>query len=191
MSCLVRAGLIAAATLLTVARALPAQAPDTLSVPAGARVRVSTQDQSLRHQAATLLSADSGALVLTYWNGTAADTVQFAPAAIVSLEISRGRRSRLGAGALAGGLLGAALGVATYQPCDRGSVFCFDFGIETNLLAGAGLGMIAGGLVGLFIRSDRWVAVPGSTRIVPSLAITPANGAVRLGVTASLPALRR
>jgi hypothetical protein len=186
---LMHTSLAAAAALWAVAGPLAAQVPDTTLLVPGARVRVTTNDRSLRQRAGSIVSADSSSFALSYWSGSSRDTVRVAWDAIAEVEVSRGRRSSVGKGMLVGGLLGAVVGVATYEPCEPSSMFCF--GLEMNLLAGGGVGLIAGALVGLVVRSERWEPRSGPGGVVPTLTVAPRGGGIRVGFSTLLPVLRR
>lgn len=91
------------------------------------------------------------------------------------LQVSSGRHSRLGTGAVVGAVFGAVvggiIGAASYEPsppCDSRDPFCgyLDFGRGGLALAGAFVGGGAGSLMGLVVGSQlhttTWVPVRAS-----------------------------
>lgn len=88
--------------------------------------------------------------------------------AIRRLEVSRVRRSsteQAVPGMVAGGLLGLVLGVALTEEhsCEPDAFLCFDVGSEKLLagLAGAGLGVLGGGLLSMaVVPAESWTDVP-------------------------------
>jgi hypothetical protein len=91
---------------------------------------------------------------------------------LTELEVRRGKKSRLGTGALIGGGVGAALGIALAASCSGHEVLC-EGGTEYAIYvpAAAALGAGLGALVGSLIKVDRWEAVPvEELRIGPSSA---------------------
>jgi hypothetical protein len=112
----------------------------------------------------TLVGLDARAIVLRRVEG--GPELRLARPAIAGLEVSAGRRSRAGRGALYGLLGGAAggLGVGVYLAKTE------DFGENQDLferalpitlcIGGAAVGLGVGALVGSFLRHDDWQAAP-------------------------------
>lgn len=109
-------------------------------------------------------------------------------AAIRRLEISDGRKRSPGRGALWGAGVGLGLGVlaaATLDDCTLGAgKFWFDLceGEEDVLILGSvAAGAAWGALIGLFIKTERWVDVPPA-----ALTLRPDLGGMALGVEVRL-----
>jgi len=150
--------MLAACSLLAVAPSMQAQVvpPD---VPTGSRVRVRTATAPDVWQKGTVASWHQDALELSIeggWNRT------LPLPELVSLEISRGRKSNTGKGALVGGIAGAAIGavssiaIAIADPLEGagfGEYTLYTLGVTA---VGAGIGALIGSLA----RTERWEAVP-------------------------------
>ncbi len=144
----------------------------------GARVRVTTPPppcpawytsctrDSPRHYVGTFVAWKGGTLVVE----TKGHILALPLDSVTRLDLSRGRKTNTGMGAVigffVGGLVGAGIGYASYEECvPQGWFSCIgDFGPETLAVAGAligGLGgLVAGALIGLEIQTDRWQEVP-------------------------------
>jgi hypothetical protein len=88
-------------------------------------------------------------------------TRSFPRAAVTRLDISTGRKSNAGTGALTGSLLGAGLGAFALGT----SAVCRDEGVGTTCAvvggaAGGVAGLLIGAIIGAASKSDRWQAVP-------------------------------
>ena len=119
----------------------------------GSRVRVTAPECALRGEAATFRAFRADTLVL--------ETTQCPLASVTRLDVSGGQKSHalLGAGiGLAAGALGA---VVICEVVEKGGCELADDDIrlEAALITGAIVGA-AGGLVGYFIKTDRWEEVP-------------------------------
>ncbi len=99
------------------------------------------------------------------------DTLSVPVSLVTRLDVSRGRKTNTGEGAviglLVGGVVGAVIGYASYEECKpQGKFFsCIaDLGPEYAALGGAVVIGLVGGVVGALIgassRTDRWRAVP-------------------------------
>jgi hypothetical protein len=165
----VRIRKIASVFALLAATAGDGMAQGAVRVFPGTRVRVSlrattthlTRDRII----GSLVSVQSDTLVVSEHAGRA-DLV-LPTEAIASLEVSRGRKSAAGKGAVIGLVSGAAGGVATgLIACGGGNCAESGLGDVTALLSaalglGGGLtGAGIGALVGGRIHSDRWEKVP-------------------------------
>jgi hypothetical protein len=138
------------------------QAPVPLS--AGARVRLKPVGPSTKSVQGNLLRLSEDSLHILPAGG--ADTVAFATGAVARLEVSRGRRSNAGKGALLGLAIGAgaglALGVAaSAEECT--GLGCTEVGpgevVAVMAFFGAtGAGL--GALIGAASHSERWEQVP-------------------------------
>lgn len=133
--------------------------PGEWPVAAGSRIRIQAPVLGDKRQTATVVAATSDSLSFR----SRATDMSVATSQITTLEIAQGTRTQVGKGALMGFLIGAfsgaAIGVATYDPCEA----CFiDFDRSgTALLSGilgAGVGTVVGALAGLR-RVDNWVPV--------------------------------
>ncbi len=98
------------------------------------------------------------------------DTLSVPVNLVTRLDVSRGRKTNTGKGAgigfLLGGVVGAVIGLASYEECEsQGAFSCIgDLGPGVNALGGAiigGLvGLVAGVLIGSATETDRWQEVP-------------------------------
>ena len=128
-------------------------AQEPLVLEPGVRVRVTALDCGLRGQATEFRALRADTLVL--------DTTECPLASVTRFDVSQGQKSHtlLGAGiGLAAGALGA---VVFCEVVEKGSCELFDDDIrlEAALITGAIVGL-AGGIVGNFIKTDRWEEVP-------------------------------
>ncbi len=138
------------------------QAPVLLT--AGSRVRLKTVDPSTKWVQGDLVRLSEDSLHIVPAGG--ADSLAFATGAIDRLEVSRGRRSNAGKGALLGLAIGAgaglALGVAaSAEECS--GIGCTEVGpgevVAVMAFFGAtGAGL--GALIGAASHSERWEQVP-------------------------------
>jgi hypothetical protein len=95
---------------------------------------------------------------------------------IDKMHVKRGQKTKVVTGALIGIMTGASIGLALgsgHEDDIGGAPFIF-------ATAGAGLGLIAGSLVGLAIKTDRWKEV-----LLQELRLSTSvnGGAVGLGLT--------
>ena len=128
-------------------------AQEPLVLEPGVRVRVTALDCGLRGRATEFRALRADTLVL--------DTTECPLASVTRFDVSQGQKSHtlLGAGiGLAAGALGA---VVFCEVVEKGSCELFDDDIrlEAALITGAIVGL-AGGIVGNFIKTDRWEKVP-------------------------------
>lgn len=181
-------------TLVALLALLPmqrARCQDAL-VEAGTRVRVRTAPTA--GLAGSTATAD--ARLVGHLQGSSGDSlwirvgsadgplVSIERADIRQLQISDGRRRNPGKGALLGAGVGLGVGVlaaATLDDCTVGtSRFWFDLceGEEDVLILGSMVaGAAWGALIGMFIKSERWVDVPPA-----ALTLGPDRGGMALGV---------
>ena len=84
---------------------------------------------------------------------------------IQRLEVSTGKKSSAGRGALIGaGSLGLTMGLlmlSTDETCSSGDVWCMDLfsrsdSFKLGLISGGLLGGLSGAIIGHFIKRDRW-----------------------------------
>jgi hypothetical protein len=139
--------------VLAVAQPLKAQEP---SIEPGARVRIKASSVFPQPIVGTLESVHDSTLVFRSGQ-TAPLEIRFSQ--IERLEVSQGKKSNAGTGALVGGLIGTAVGAVV------GLVFAQGTDMPEGLpvmigAAGAGSGVLLGALVGASDQSDRWVEVP-------------------------------
>jgi hypothetical protein len=166
---------------------------------AGSRVRFSTANDGDASRVAIVSAVRGDSLVLLRDGSAESITVPFDQ--MTQLDVSSGRRDRMGAGLgvglVAGAAIGGLLGAATYQKpsCNSGDFFCGlgDVGAGGSAAGGAILGGVGGALVGLLIGSivhtERWDAVPLPALVRHShadLTLLPAGRGARL--TVRLPA---
>lgn len=153
----------------------------------GSRVRVTT-DEAEGTVVGWIEARDGSGLRLVRASDHA--VVPIPTSGIRRLEVSETRRSvsrQMAPGMVAGGLAGLALGVALTEEhsCRPNALFCFDYGSEKLLagLAGAGLGMLAGGLVSwAIVPAESWRAVPP-----PGLALAAGPRGAVVALTLPLP----
>ena len=128
----------------------------------GARVRVSATEFGGKWCTGTLVEWSTDTLTVNCWRTVERswEEAQFPLSSISSLEVSRGRKSNVGKGALIGGLLGAGAGLAS------GIIVANVFEEEEAsiiLLSMVSYGFVGAGvgaLIGLASKSDRWEEVP-------------------------------
>jgi hypothetical protein len=156
---------IAAVILMSASgTALVAQQP---TVGAGSRIRFATPGQfgGYRVSGTVVAHEDSVWRVAVPIPGARRDSVvNVGETSFTSLEVSSGTRSRVGNGLLLGALLGTGAGAlgglaaCNALNCDQD----YDWSgmvIGGGAAAGLGVGLLAGGLLGAFARSERWVTV--------------------------------
>lgn len=106
---------------------------------------------------------------------------------VLRMEISRGRRSAIGAGAAQGAAFGALLGAVgaargMAKPCAWHTAAAAVCG-ETRILVGSGLGgavgAIVGAAIGSLIKQERWEA---TTAAPPPIVLTSGGTGVGLSV---------
>ena len=110
----------------------------------------------------TMMAADS----IVLGTGGSGSRTGVSLASVTSLEVSRGRMSRTGSGALVGFAVGAVYGAmqggSWAQGCDEPHFWpCSDpaaMAVLGVFFGGIGMGM--GAMIGGFIRTDRWEEVP-------------------------------
>lgn len=135
----------------------------------GARVRVTSPTDDLRRHVTIVTEVRGDSIVLAGRTGLRTIALND----VTALDVSTGTRTQvmrfavtgLGAGAILGGILGAA----TYEGPD----FIVGSAAEAGALFGVffgGIGMVAGGVVGAMSRTDRWqpAGVPVRAAITPS-----------------------
>ena len=171
--------------LVLLAAAVPAAAGDVASVALGDKVRL-THPGAGRFQA-TVLDVQPGALVVRVGEG-APRRIELS--GLQRLEVARGRRGHVLQGALIGFLPGFLFGAYAGNAlgCDDQGPDCTDVGaaVAVGLMCG-GITAVAGGLVGLAVRGDRWekVALPGARAPRIGAAVVPVPKGVGAGVTLS------
>jgi hypothetical protein len=148
--------------LLILSLGLPApmtgQAVDSLAPGARVRVRLSGHGAGWLQGRFVLLSADSAAIALS----ETPDSVRFATESAERVELSEGRHSHAGKGALLGLGLGAGTGLilgiaASAEECGEWCVIEVGAGEiagVTVLLGAVGAGI--GALIGSFSHGERW-----------------------------------
>ncbi len=153
-----------------------AQVPPPIKV--GDRVRVTAPDLRRREGTVQLLTTDSLVLVVrgawpVQWLTTDGLVVRnrlaIPLASVTRLEVSRGRKSRVGRGAgiglLGGGLLGLTIssGVLPRNGGCRGAGFVEpprEVCVALGTVGGAVVGTLLGVVVGAMASTDKWKAVP-------------------------------
>jgi hypothetical protein len=111
---------------------------------------------------------DSGLLVTVTANSLAVaegtDETVFALDSVSSLEVSSGKRRRVGRSMLIGSAIGGGVGAligAIYfaNDCSESGV-CSLAGAAVGAIVGVPLGLLVGGVAGAFVKTDRWEEVP-------------------------------
>ena len=163
-------GVIASMVFVGLSSGLAAQAP----VAVGERVRVSTESGATH--VGPVIMATSGAIEVQDEEGGRPSVPL---STVTRLEVSRGQRSNLGVGLFAGAGAGALVGLAICADPSVCSVFD-DNDVKGKVIAfSAGVGILAGAIVGHFIKTDRWEEVP-LERL--SVSLTPQrDGRLMLG----------
>lgn len=169
---------------------LGAQGPSTL-VP-GARVRVvASGGFTPAVNIGRVLGLRGDTLLLQRDGNT--DSAAIPLALLTTVESSRGLHRAtmkgLGYGFAAGAIAGAIVGAASYQPCGPGFA-CFDVGRggAAAIAGGAGalLGTVVGGIIGLSHQTEAWEPVAWSrptARLAPTgIRFTPARNGGSLSV---------
>ncbi len=131
----------------------------------GVTVRVSAPPVVEKHVVGFVVSLDRDTLVLNVEGRAAPLMIPLVSVGV--LEVHRGRKSRIGRGALIGLGVGVAVGgVSGFGLCemDETKSGCeFHEHIFGSLISGALFGLLGGGfgaLIGVAVRTDRWEAVP-------------------------------
>ncbi len=164
------------ATILVAILAFTPLANATAQVPVrpGARVRVAGHfcQPSYSHCVGCLPQRYVGTFVawkadtlVVQSNG---DTLSLPVNPWTRLDVSRGRKTNTGEGALigllVGGVMGAVIGYASYEECVGGRDCLGDLGLGVNVAAGGVIGvlggLVAGAFIGLAVETDRWREVP-------------------------------
>jgi hypothetical protein len=187
-------GIFFAAALLLTGLSTELFAQTIVSVPAGSRVRLSVEQEgrpgALVRSVGTLISTDDESVVVR--TGTDAEPRTFSAASLQKFEVSMGRRSRTGRGALIGAVgLGTVSAVQSYIEESRCEPHPFDMGTlggcgspggmaVLGFAVGAVIGAGAGALIGSFVRADRWMPVSLGVRS----ALVPAGEGVALSFSA-------
>ena len=146
-------GILGWIAMLAVTQPLKAQEP---SIEPGARVRIKASSISPQPIVGTLESVHDSTLVLR--SGQVAP-LEIRLSQIERLEVSQGKKSNAGTGALVGGLIGTVAGVVVGLVFSQGSDAPEGLPVTIGA-AGAGGGVLIGTLAGAMDQSDRWVEVP-------------------------------
>ena len=139
--------------VLAVAQPLKAQEP---SIEPGARVRIKASSLFPQPIVGMLESVHDSTLVFRSGQ-TAPLEIRFSQ--IERLEVSQGKKSNAGTGALVGGLIGTVVGAVVGLVIRQGADVQADLPVITGAI-GAGGGVLLGTIVGATNQSDRWVEVP-------------------------------
>ena len=147
--------------------------PDADPLPTGQLIRVVSRETELAGQLLTgrLLAIDDETLLVKV-TGRAAP-LRLRRSAVEKLDVSRGKRSRAGEGALIGGVAlgipvavlgGLAAGAVPGGSCQPD---CLPSGLVGGLVLGVAIGAPIGALIGSASRSERWERVPFSVAVTP------------------------
>jgi hypothetical protein len=181
------------AGLLVLALAHPAtlvsqEAPTAATLASGARVRITNAGSEPR--IATVVARQGDTLLVRWPEFASAVAVPLAE--ISRLEVSTGRHRRvlkgMALGTAAGGVTGALLGAASYEPCESTEFMGCFLSPESRMqsaafggVVGGALGLVVGSLAGL-ARHENWKRVSLDERRV-AVAVTPRAHGTRLGVS--------
>lgn len=160
-----------AGSLVMLSASVAAQTTPCQTIPRGARIRVSltTSPEKSVVGIADTLRGDW----LRWWPaGLSADSLRLS--AIDRLELSQGRRSNTGRGAVIGGATIGTLGLLVFgamASAPEGDIMRLERGWRDGLLltgGAAAAGAIAGALVGSMFSSEHWQDIPlGGVRVAP------------------------
>jgi len=126
----------------------------------GARVRISAPTINVNRFVGTVVKLNTDTLFLSLTNQTAPQAISFI--SVKSLEVSRGRKSKRGQGALIGLALGAGIGYlsASSGANNPQAAEPKDFYYKTRIPAFALYGSGIGALIGWATKVERWQAIP-------------------------------
>ncbi|HJU69281.1 MAG TPA: hypothetical protein VJ650_13655 [Gemmatimonadaceae bacterium] len=177
---------IAGALAVAIAPPFSSVAVAQASLPGpGSRVRVTAPDYGLRQAAGRVerLTADS----MTIDPDGSRPEVTLPFQGMSRLEVSTGKRPGVGlargagTGFVIGSLAGIALGALQYYTCSKEECGLW---FLLTVPAGAGVGLIVGGIVGATRPPDRWQEVPLTPRSGES-GMTVPNHTARIGLSIS------
>ncbi len=146
---------------------------------AGTRIRVTSPSDDLKRHVTTVTEVRGDSIVVAGRAGSRT----IAHADITALDVSTGTRSRIMGGAAlglgAGALLGGIVGAAQYEGPDLIFDSRMELAAASGFVSGA-VGLVAGGVVGALRRTDRWQ----STRLPVRAAIIPSrSGGVSMNIS--------
>jgi hypothetical protein len=150
---------------------------------AGSRIRITESEAAgFRRHSGTLVRAGADTIVLKLDRG--GEAVAYPLAGVSRFEVSQGQKGHALAGAglglLAGAGLGALIGATNCGSACSGSDDLGGLAVLIWSGIGAGVGLVAGGVIGSTLKSDRWEEVPSSRWRV---SVSPAgSGGFRLGL---------
>jgi len=156
----------------------------------GARVRVSATEFGGKWCTGTLVEWSTDTLTVNCWRTVERswEEAEFPLSSITSVEVSRGRKSNVGKGALIGGLIGAgaglAIGLSTANVVEEATTI--DEEASITIWSAVALGLVGAGvgvLIGSASTGDRWEKVPLDRLKV---SIVPTQGAVVLAFSMTL-----
>lgn len=145
-----------ALTILAVALFFPAIAEtQSPALAAGARVRVTSPRDDLNRYVGTLMELRDDSVVVAGPRGSRTIALDN----VTALDVSAGTRTQIARSALigfgAGAVLGGIWGAAAYDGPDFFFSSAAQMGAFSGLVFGS-IGLVAGGVVGAMNRTDRW-----------------------------------
>ena len=143
------------------------------------RVRLTSGGKPIR---GTIDAAGPGEIVVRP-KDAAQPPLRLSPQRMAKLEVVRGRRSHWVRGAVIGFIPGALVGgvsAVAFSDCYRDCDHAGDV-VKYALVAGAMTGTV-GALIGLAVKTDRWVLVQ-DRRPKLALSLAPARGGFRAGLS--------
>ncbi|UCF21029.1 MAG: hypothetical protein JSU87_06470 [Gemmatimonadota bacterium] len=164
--------------LLLIAASSGAQAQDKRTLAAGDRVRLTAPSVSTRQFEGEVVALRPDTLVVDarIWERARMQWRQqeamIPLQSLTALEISRGKKSNVGKGALTGGLIGAGIGLVIGIGAASEDGGFIEFGPEVVPAAAVTVGACGAGigaLIGLLSPGERWEEVPlDQLRVGPS-----------------------
>lgn len=170
----------------------PAAAQHQLPLVPGDRIRIAASESSFQRMECTgrYMEVRRDTLAAQCWlSGRRTwEEVNVPLHSLVGLEVSQGKKSNVGKGALIGALVGAGFGLALGMAVAASDDEWFDYGPEivpVAMLGGAFWGTAFGLVIGALTPSEKWADVPLEPIRTTPVSIT--SGGVGLRMSLSLP----
>ncbi len=125
------------------------------------KIKISKSSRKIARVVGTVIAAKADTLFLKVDNQPEPLIMSVPFASLRKLEVSRGKKSKIGSGAGVGFLIGAIAGAAIgYIADEEGNDFPPEHAALLVAGPGAILGILIGAGIGSSMRGDRWVEVP-------------------------------